>query len=255
MDLVKQGIVSLQADVANALYAHSKDTILFYILALAWNSEEDIKNSLNLSEEALQWILSHLSKKKLVTLEKMAKKLPSKTYMDKLKADCDEILELCTKWEGIDRIQRAKLLLLFFSELTGRTFTNDTIEVKLQKKQDQWTFQQILEAIWRNHHNMFCNWANDQKWHWDLTYLARPDTDKSQPLEKSLKRWLDVPVPDKSLELLKKFSWAIPALSYILSIPCTYENSRNTIDSDSEEEILRQQREIKWSLGLDIESL
>lgn len=263
MQIKPQGIVSMQSDVITMLYNHSRDTILFYTLLLAWQDEEDIKNSLNLSEESLHSIQAYLAKKNLVTLDKVVK-APKKKYMDQLNNNMSEIwnIQYClsTEYLWIDFVQidkklQSRFIVYFYTQLTGKTFTSDAFELKIQKKLQQGTFPQIIEAIWRNHHNEFCNWKWNTGWTWDLAYLARTDTEKSQPLQRSLERKLDIPVSDKSIELLGKYIKAIPELSYIKSIPCKYETIRDSDIDEQQQEILRKQREIKSQLGISIEDL
>ena len=257
MEIIPQRIISLPFDLVTWLYWHSKETILFYLLSATGETEENIKTSLNLSDEQLQWILSYLAKKKLATVELPWKKIPKETYGDKLEKFAHEKLSVVyNNWTELTRSDRTKLIMYFYSKLTWKKLITDSMETAVSKKQDVFPFQSIIEAIWRNQHNSFCIGVNDRKWSWDLSYLSRNETEKSQPMEKSLKRNLDVPVSDSSKELLDMFVKSIPALSYIQTIPCKYENSRHSSNEHlSEEEIRSKQREIKQSLGLDITSL
>lgn len=257
MELIPQRIISLPFDLVTLLYWHSKETILFYLLYATGETEENIKTSLNLTEEQLQWILSYLGKKKIISIETSGKKLPKETYGDKLEKFALEKLSVVhNTWTELSRNDRTKLIMYFYSKITGKRLVTDSMETSVNKKQDVFTFQSIIEAMWRNQHNTFCIWQNDRKWTWDLSYLARNETSQSQPMEKSLKRNLDVPVSDANKELLEMYVKSIPALSYIQTIPCKYENSRHSSNEQlSEEEILSKQREIKHSLGIDIEGL
>ena len=138
MEVKSQGIVSMHKDVVTTLYSESKETILFYLLLLTGETEENIKISLNLDEETLQSISSYLAKKNLITVDKVAKALPKKTYMDKLRTECEKYLsEVHLDSSKLDRIAKGKLIMYFYSELTGKIFTSDSIEQKIQKKQDQ----------------------------------------------------------------------------------------------------------------------
>lgn len=257
MEIIPQRIISLPFEIVTWLYGHSKETILFYLLYATGETEENIKTSLNLTEEQLKWIESYLVKKKLISAELSGKKLPKETYWDKLEKFVKEKLSsVYNNWTELSRVDRTKLIMYFYSKVTGKKIITDSLETAVSKKQDLFPFQSIIEAMWRNQHNSFCIWQNDRKWSWDLSYLSRSETSQSQPMEKSLKRNLDIPVSDSNKELLDMYVKSIPALSYIQTIPCKYENSgHSSNEQPSEEEILRKQREIKQSLGLDIESL
>jgi hypothetical protein len=64
-----------------------------------------------------------------------------------------------------------------------------------------------------------------------------------------------MPVSEASICILEVFIKSIPALQYIKTIPCKYENIRRNLNESSDQEIQRQRREVKDSLGISIQDL
>lgn len=255
MEILTQEIVSIPKTTIEELLADGKETFLFFILLTTGKDIESIEEYLATTPESTKRILAILKAKKLVKLDKIEKKkkAPKMTYFDSIEQDVEAILLLPEEQiMKLDSHQRWKLVVYFYAKLSGHRIVSDAILQKVVNKinSGQASTKQLIEAIWRNSHHAFCNWMNDTKWWWDLNYLSRPETSKSQPLERSLKRQLDMVVPDSSKELLEKYIWAIPALKYILTIPCKYEALRSTEITETDEDILRRQREVKNSLGL-----
>ena len=228
---------AISKDQIDMLISYGKNTTLFYILMLVGWTPDAIRSILELDSFEVVRILDELWKKKFITPMEDTFILKD-TYMERLEKAWKE-------WKN-----HTKMILWFYAKLKGITMRSDKSELYVQRRVNKWLTNDMFLAIWRNHHSKFCNGWWDRWWVWNLMYLCRESTDRSQPIENSTSRPMDIPVSQKDLDLLNELIVKIPELKFIKNLAVSYESIKPKETVVDNEEILNKQIEIKRALGL-----